>query len=166
MAFTVRDLDQGDIPRVLEIQAAAYGPHLLEDGDVFAAKIRDHAGWCLGAQDTTGLLGAYVISFPMVTTASVGLHETGGRGLAHGEHAPILYIHDLAVDPAVHGTGAGTLLLGTLESLGRAYGQSVIELVAIESAVRFWLGRGFQTTDDEVYAGYGEGARKMRRPIE
>lgn len=163
MHHRVRQLTVGDVPAVLEIQEAAYEPHLLETGEVFASKILDVPGYCLGAEDTDGSLVAYVIAFPMSETASVGLHETGAR-VAAGE-APILYIHDTAVFPHVHGTGIAGALVGALESVGRTNGQTVIELVAIESAISYWERHGFVVTDGDVYSGYGPGARKMHRTL-
>lgn len=161
----VRKLNQADVPRILEIQAAAYEPHLLEVGGVFAAKIGAHPDHSLGVEGPDGVLIAYVIAFPMSSTASVGLHETDPRETDPQGDAPVLYVHDMAVHPDAHGSGAGTALLRALEALGAERGQTVIELVAIEPAVGFWRRRGFTATDDEVYPGYGPGARKMRRAL-
>lgn len=161
-----RPLTSQDVSRILEIQSAAYAPHLLENGDVFAAKIESAPRHCVGALDRTGELIAYVIAFPMGHSASVGLHETAARAsITEDGESPILYIHDLAVHPDAHGSGAGTAILTELVNIARAGGQSVFELVAIESAVGFWKHRGFAVVDAEVYPGYGPGARKMRRAV-
>ena len=162
---SIRRLTIDDIPRVLEIQAAAYAPHLLEAGEVFAAKIRSHPGWCLGSASDDGVLAAYVITFPMSSTESVGLHETATRSVVADGECPILYIHDMAVHPSFQANGHGGRMLHALEDLARRSGQTVIEMVAIESAVSFWERNGFNATDDEVYTGYGHGARKMRRTV-
>lgn len=163
MINNVRRLCAADVPRVLEIQEAAYAPHLLEDGHVFAAKLSDAPDYCLGAEHPGGELLAYVIAFPMSKTASVGLHESPS-GLSD-MNGPILYIHDMAVHPRAHGMGMGRVLLAALESVGQGNGQETIELVAIESAVGYWAAHGFEETDDAVYEGYGQNARKMRRPL-
>ena len=163
MAWAVRLLRPGDIENVLEIQAASYTPQLLEDGDVFLAKIGDAPDYCIGAVGASGQLVAYVIAFPMTGTASIGLHEQPSD--LSDLSGPILYIHDMAVHPSVQGRGIGRVLLGELESVGRGNGQRVIELVAIESAVGYWSAHGFGETDDAVYDGYGPGARKMRRGL-
>ena len=161
----LRRLTDDDIPRILEIQAAAYAPHLLETGEVFAAKIAAHSPYCLGHEDDDGSLSGYAIALPMATTSSVGLHETDPRAVTLPGAAPILYVHDMAVDPSAHARGTGRTMLRGLELVGRENGQSVIELVAIESAVSFWERHGFDPTDDEVFEGYGPGARKMRRAL-
>ena len=163
MVHVVRNLSIRDVPRILEIQSAAYRPDLLETAEVFASKIESAPGWCLGVDGDEGRLVAYVIAFPMSLTASVGLHETGTR--ATSGDTPILYVHDMAVDPMAHGTGVGSAVLGALENGARKNGQSVIELVAIESAVTFWETKGFEVVDADVYEGYGPGARKMRRLV-
>lgn len=151
--------------RILEIQAAAYAPHLLEAADVFESRIAEHPSGCLGAEGEDGVLSAYVIAFPMTATRSVGLHEAGTPPVTEGVTAPILYVHDLAVHPSVHGSGFGAALVRALELLACRNGQTVIELVAIGSAVPFWEHNGFVATDDDVYAGYGPDARKMRRAV-
>lgn len=162
---TLRPLTTVDVPRVLEIQASAYEPHLLESADVFMAKIAAHPRHCLGWEDDRGLLGAYVIAFPMAATASVGLHETEPRPVASRGASPILYVHDMAVDPILHATGIGGLVAHELIELARAGGQLIVELVAIESAAAFWERQGFVVTGDAVYPGYGPGARKMRLKV-
>lgn len=162
---TLRRLTTDDIARVLEIQAAAYAPHLLETAEVFAAKITAHPAYCLGHETAEGKLSGYVVAMAMASTESVGLHETDPRPNVGNGAAPVLYIHDMAVDPAAHESGAGSAMLRELESTGRTKGQTVIELVAIESAVSFWERHGFVATGDDVYAGYGPGARKMRRAV-
>lgn len=162
----VRRLTLDDVPRILDIQRAAYASHLLEEADVFATKITSSPLHCVGVVDPSDELVAYVIAFPMEKSASVGLHETVARSGDRETVMPILYIHDLAVHPDAHGTGVGTVILTALESIGRDGGQTVIELVAIESALRFWERRGFRVIDAEVFEGYGAGARKMRRSVD
>lgn len=163
MPFAVRPLVVDDVPAILRIQESAYAPHLLETGDVFAAKVGDAPQYCLGAQGTEGDLVGYVIAFPMSGTASIGLHEPPSR--FSDATGPVLYIHDMAVHPSAHGTGVGRALLAGLQAVGRAAGQDFIELVAIESAVSYWAGHDFESTSDDVYEGYGPGARKMRRAL-
>ena len=159
--ISTRQLRWSDLDRILEIQAAAYPSNLLETGDVFVSKIEHAPEWCLGADGDDGRLVAYVIAFPMSSTVSVGLHEMGIRATA--DEMPILYIHDMAVDPAAHGSGVGSAILDALKSAAHANGHVVIELVAIEGAISFWETKGFEVVDAEVYEGYGPGARKMRR---
>ena len=163
MTHFVRRLRAVDVPRILQIQEAAYAPQLLEEGDVFEAKLSDAPDYCLGVENPGGELLAYVIAFPMNKTASIGLHEDTTTQV--NVNGPILYIHDMAVHPSAHGTGIGRALLCDLESTGRGNGQETIELVAIESAVGYWAGHGFEETDDPVYEGYGPGACKMRRSL-
>ena len=163
MTHLVRRLRAVDVPRILQIQGAAYASHLLEEGDVFEDKLSDAPDYCLGVEQPGGELLAYVIALPMNKTASIGLHEeTTSQVDVNG---PILYVHDMAVHPRAHGTGMGRALLDALESVGRGNGQETIELVAIESAVGYWAGHGFEKTDDAVFEGYGPGARKMRRSL-
>ena len=94
----------------------------------------------------------------------------------HGEFVPVaepdtLYLHDLAVLPALAGQGLARALLMPIwhRAAGRGLGRSA--LVAVQGSQGFWERHGYavQTLQEaqqrQRLATYGEGAVYMQRPL-
>jgi Predicted acetyltransferase len=75
------------------------------------------------------------------------------------------YLHDIAVDPAVHGRGLAALIIRQLLAEAQAYESSA--LISVYGTAPFWERFGFApVVGDEMaerLASYGEGAVFMRR---
>ena len=66
--------------------------------------------------------------------------------------ADCLYIHDLAVRQAHHGTGIATRLVQALLTLATELRLSRLALVAVQDSEPFWERWGFERKEPLVYA--------------
>lgn len=85
------------------------------------------------------------------------------------DDADRIYLHDLALDPAVRGGGHTRSIVERLVHQGRADGWTRIALVAVNYATAFWQRMGFHpVTSPELpakLASYGDDARYMTREL-
>ena len=83
--------------------------------------------------------------------------------------ASAMYLHDLALDPAVRGGGWSRPIIERLARDARAAGWPALTLVAVNGAAPFWERHGFIVVQApgmaEKLAGYGPDARYMRRSL-
>lgn len=83
--------------------------------------------------------------------------------------ADLIYLHDLALDPAVRGGGHTRSIVERLVDQVRADGWTKIALVAVNDATTFWQRMGFQPVTSPALAAklasYGDDARYMVRDL-
>ena len=85
------------------------------------------------------------------------------------DDADRIYLHDLALDPAVRGGGHTRSIVERLVDQVRADGWTKIALVAVNDATTFWQRMGFQPVTSPALAAklasYGDDARYMVRDL-
>lgn len=80
-----------------------------------------------------------------------------------------IYLHDLALDPAVRGGRHTRAIVERLIDQARAEGWTTMALVAVNDATAFWQRMGFQPVTSPALAAklasYGDDARYMLRTL-
>lgn len=80
-----------------------------------------------------------------------------------------IYLHDLALDPAVRGGGHTRAIVERVVDQARADGWETMALVAVNDATAFWARMGFQPVTSPALAAklasYGDDARYMVRTL-
>lgn len=161
----LRPLGPQDVPDLLAVQAACYGPGLLEGEAVFLRRLAGPAHCSLALTQADGTLVAYLAAYRSVAGKVTPLH---------GDFEPVpqadtLYLHDMAVLPAFHGRGLAQRLLAAAWQGARAEGLHQAALVSVQGTQAFWARQGFAVRDlpgaaqRQRLAGYGEGAVYMVR---
>jgi GNAT superfamily N-acetyltransferase len=131
MSITLRRAEPSDVPRLVELNRAAY-PDLIEDGVVFeGSQFRAHIdrfpqgqlvaerdGVILGAMATLVLPPA-IDAFAQHTWMGVTDNGTFER---HDPSGDTLYLADIYVDQSAWGQGVGRVLYAALFDLCRALG--------------------------------------------
>lgn len=134
----IRALTQADVADVLRIQARCYGAELVEGAAVFQRRLQDgqHCSW---AAEQGGQVVAYLAAYwshPGKVTPLQGDFSTLPE-------ANVLYLHDMAVEPALAGQGIAAQLLDTAISDAQQRGIWQAALVAVQGAASYWQRRGF-----------------------
>ena len=156
--MTVADLD-----RVAEIAVIGFPDH-FEGRPCFANRLALNATGCFVLETPDGLEG-YLVAYPWAKDAAPTLNTLNE---AIPADAGVLYLHDLALTPAVRGQGWSKPAVQAVVDLARAEGRATIALVAVNDAVDFWRGHGFEVRQTPEMAAklasYGPDARYMTRP--
>jgi len=134
----VRGLTPADVPAVLRIQALCYGAAFSESAAVFTRRLQapHHCSW---AAEHGGRVVAYLAAYwsrPGKITPLQGDFEASAP-------AHVLYLHDMAVEPALAGRGLAARLLQAALDQARARGVQQAALVAVQGAAGYWRQRGF-----------------------
>lgn len=159
-----RPMRANDLDRVAEIAAVGFPDH-FEGRDCFENRLALHPHGCLVLQIEAALEG-YLVAYPWRANSAPALNTLIE---AIPSDAGVLYLHDLALTPAVRGRGWSKPAVRTVVDLAVAGGWATIALVAVNDAVDFWRGHGFevkQTPDMAAkLASYGSDARYMTRNL-
>ena len=152
-----------DLPGMIEIAAIVH-PGLPERIEVLAERLALYPSGCHVLPDgdpDTGTIAGYLVSHPW----HAGLPPALDTFLSALPATPgTYYIHDLALHPSRHGTGAASAILRpTLAACTEG-----AELVAVNRSTAFWQHHGFRPATTPAIAeklrGYGADAIFMRRP--
>jgi GNAT superfamily N-acetyltransferase len=153
-----------DLDRVAEIAAVGFPDH-FEGRDCFENRLALNPEGCFVLGGAEGLEG-YLVAYPWRADAAPALNTLIDAVPAA---ASVLYLHDLALTPAVRGQGWSKPAMRAVLDLARAGGWPALALVAVNDAVDFWRGHGFQVRETPEMAarlaGYGSDARYMTRPV-
>jgi GNAT superfamily N-acetyltransferase len=131
MALITRRATLSDLPRLVELNHAAY-PDLVVEGVVFdAAQIAAHLATFpegqLVVEEDGGVIGAMatLVVPSAVALASHTWSGVTGEGLfqTHEPNADVLYLADVYVDPGAWGRGVSKVLYAALFDLCRALGK-------------------------------------------
>ena len=158
----VRPLTAADLPGLLAVQRACYGPGYVESAEVFARRLRNPAQ-CSQVAESAGAVVAYLAAYPSLWGKVTPLH---GDFEAVAQ-ADTLYLHDMAVHPAHTGQGLAPALLAPLLHSARAQGLRHSALVAVQGAQNYWARHGYtpqalqDTAQRQRLAGYGADAVYM-----
>jgi GNAT superfamily N-acetyltransferase len=129
-----------DAASVARIQAACYGPALLEAEALYARRFASPAHCSLGVLDDDGSLVAYLAAYWSVRGTVTPLHGD----FKMREDADTLYLHDMAVLPARAGRGLAHALLDAAWRVAHARGVYWAALVSVQGTETFWQRQGFK----------------------
>ncbi|ADK99623.1 GNAT family N-acetyltransferase [Brevundimonas subvibrioides] len=164
MAGGWRPMLAEDLDRVAEIAAVGFPDH-FEGRDCFENRLALSPAGCFVLQTAQGLEG-YLVAYPWRVDAAPPLNtliETipGDAG--------VMYLHDLALTPAVRGQGWSRPAVAAVLDLAQAGDWPTVALVAVNDAAGFWRGHGFAVREApgmaDKLASYGPDARYMTRPV-
>lgn len=136
-------MTQADLGLVLAIQQRSYPSAYHEPLAAFENKLRRSPGsaWlAVSGEDTL----AYLVTLPVDEAHFPALHAASW---SPAPQAKWLYLHDLAVDPAHRGSGAGQRLVEQAFEHARALGLEGLALVAVQSSQPYWERQGFQARE-------------------
>lgn len=159
-----RQMQPEDLDAVIGIAAQVH-PQFPEERAVFSNKLRLHAGGALLLESGQGPVG-YCFAHPWHCTQPPPLNTMLGT---IPSTADALYLHDLALLPAVRGTGAGTAAIEILLAKAVLLDLDRCCLVAVNGSIPYWSRHGFVVRDSpELQAklsSYGGDARLMVRVL-
>ena len=161
----LRPLGPQDVPDLLAVQAACYGPGLLEGEAVFLRRLAGPAHCSLALTQADGTLVAYLAAYRSVAGKVTPLH---------GDFEPVpqadtLYLHDMAVRPDHGRRGLAQALVAAACERAQAEGLRGSALVSVQGSQRYWERQGYAVrplacaVQQQRLAGYGEGAVYMAR---
>ena len=162
----VRPLAVQDLPGLLAVQLACYGPGFVESGEVFAARLASPAN-CSLVLERAGGVCAYLAAYQSLLGKVTPLHG-GFEAVAQPD---TLYLHDMAVLPECAGQGLAGALLQPLWQAARAGGLRHTALVSVQGSQGYWERHGYavqplaDAAQREHLASYGEGAVYMVRSL-
>ncbi len=153
-----------DLDRVAGIAVIGF-PNHFEGRDCFENRLALNPAGCFVLQTPGGLEG-YLVAYPWTRDAAPTLNTLIE---AIPADASILYLHDLVLTPAMRGQGWSRPAVAAVVDLARASGRTTIALVAVNDAVDFWRGHGFELRETPEMAAklasYGSDARYMTRAL-
>lgn len=164
--IALRRLTVADVPEVLRIQALCYGDSYTEGASVYTRRLQapHHCSW---AAEQGGRVVAYLAAYWSLPGKITPLH--GDFEAVEG--ANVLYLHDMAVEPALAGQGLAERLWQAAVAEALARGVQRAALVAVQGAASYWARRGFGPTQladaqQQMYlASYGSDAVYMARSL-
>lgn len=159
-----RSMTAADLDRVAGIAVIGFPDH-FEGRDCFENRLALNPAGCFVLQTPGGLEG-YLVAYPWTRDAAPTLNTLIE---AIPANASILYLHDLVLTPAMRGQGWSRPAVAAVVDLARASGRTTIALVAVNDAVDFWRGHGFDVRETPEMAAkltsYGSDARYMTRAV-
>lgn len=166
-AISTRAMLPKDLDALLEIQLRCYDEEKQETRESFMSKLLASPKTCFVALSGLKVVG-YLVAVPAVAGSPVPLNA---QGYAAPAKPDALYLHDLAVDPALRGAGVASVLLAPylqqLKTLGLSYGA----LTAVNDSSLFWHRHGFREVSPTGISAhhlgaYGHGAQYMLLTIQ
>ena len=160
-----RAMTAADLDAVAAIAAIGFPDH-FEGRDCFENRLALNPAGCFVLAGEDGAPHGYLVAYPWTADAAPALNTLIA---AIPDEASVMYLHDLAIDPAVRSGGWSRPIVERLARDARAAGWPALTLVAVNDAAPFWERHGFVVDDApgmaEKLAGYGEGARYMIRRL-
>ena len=164
--FSLRAMQERDIPAVLSIQQQAYSPRLQENETVIRARLIACPQLAWVAEDNEGVC-AYLFAYQS---------RLGNVTPLDGEFQPqdqgdCLYLHDLAVAPRASGRGIGPALVRKKLEQAQARQLRYSALVSVQDSETFWARLGYAAHDQldppqlNNLASYQIPALYMVRPL-
>ena len=157
-----------DLPQVLALQHVCYQPDFHEPLDAFESKLHAAPDTCWVISPEPASVLAYLVSLPVAGEAYPLLHAPQWASATQPEE---LYLHDMAISPALRGRGASQLLLR--QAITQAHGLRLprLSLIAVQNSASFWMRQGFharQPTSPQVadkLASFGSDAMLMSHTL-
>ncbi len=165
MTTSLRLMTPADIPAVVALQDCCYSDALYESPALLSQRLQVAANSCWLAENSAGELLAYLFSYP----STDGYVTPLASAFAPSAAPQLLYLHDMAVNPAARGLGLASQLLAMAKQHALSQGLTKLALVAVQGSVPYWQRHGFavvnQLADSAIsaLAGYhGEQANYMQ----
>lgn len=159
-----RSMTGDDLDRVARIATIGF-PNHFEGRAMFANRLALKPAGCY-VLETPGGLEGYLIAYPWRTDSAPVLNTLIEAIPAEAE---VIYLHDLVLTPAVRGQGWSKPAVAAVVDLAKAGGWATVALVAVNDAVDFWRGHGFEVRQTPEMAAklasYGSDARYMTRAV-
>ena len=153
-----------DLPEVDSIAAEVHPAH-PEEIAVPAERLRLYPSGCF-VLDGAGTILGYAVSHPWRAGDPPSLNTLIGAIPSPPE---TYYLHDVALLPAVRGSGYSHDIVRRLVAEATNAGQTTISLVAIRNSVPIWKRHGFEAIHDPARAeklkSYGAGATLMVKDL-
>jgi GNAT superfamily N-acetyltransferase len=151
-----------DLAAVAAIERDGHNPLPPEGEAVFADRLAVFQEGCFVVGPGRAVEG-YAIAHPW------RLGTVPALGLAHIALPPepdCLWLHDVALRPALRGRGLIPSPLARLDALARAHALPTLALTAVHGTETLWSRHGFAAApdNDAALAAYGATARVMTRP--
>ncbi|MDZ4108593.1 MAG: GNAT family N-acetyltransferase [Brevundimonas sp.] len=164
-ALNWRAMTAGDLDAVASIAAVGFPDH-FEGRDCFENRLALNPEGCFVLAGKEGPPRGYLVAYPWSADAAPALNVLID---AIPDDVSVIYLHDLAIDPAVRGGGWSRPIVERVAHEARAAGWPALALVAVNDAAAFWERHGFVAIDSpsvaEKLAGYGPDARYMVRAL-
>lgn len=175
MSVVVRPLALSDLADLLAVQQACYGEGFVESGEVFARRLASPVN-CSLVLERGGQVCAYLAAYRSRLCKVTPLHgDFGGVHVADPSTAAdgidTLYLHDMAVLPALAGQGLARALLTPLWERAQQEGLHHTALVSVQGSQGYWARHGYtehvlqDALQRQHLATYGDGATYMVRRL-
>lgn len=160
-----RPMTAADLDAVAAIAAVGFPDH-FEGRDCFQNRLVLNPGGCFVLAAEGQAPQGYLVAYPWTENAAPALNTLID---AIPDDAALMYLHDLALDPAVRGGGWSRPIVERLAADASAAGWPALALIAVNDAAPFWERRGFTVIEPpgmaDKLAGYGPDARYMVRRL-
>lgn len=164
-AFAWRAMRDADIDGVVAVARLAFPDH-FEARACFAERLALFPQGCFALAHGDAVRG-YLIAYPWPAGAIPPLDSLlGGLPEARGS----VYLHDLALHPAMRGQGHARPVVEHLAQAARTWGATTLALVSVNDSVAFWQGMGFAPVAGDAamarkLASYGGDSTYMVRAL-
>ena len=166
MTAVPRPLTAQDLPGLLAVQRACYGDGYIESAAVYARRLASPTQ-CSVVLERAGQLCAYLAAYDSLAGKVTPLHGD----FEAADPPDTLYLHDMAVLPALAGQGLARPLLAPLWRGAVPRGLTRSALVAVQGSRGYWERHGYavhalrDAVQRQHLAAYGEGAVYMLRTL-
>lgn len=164
-ALIWRPMTVADLDGVVAVARASFPDH-FESRACFENRLALSPAMSFVLAGTDEAVRGYLFAYPWKGQTAPALNTLIEAIPADADR---IYLHDLALDPAVRGGGHTRSIVERLVDQGRADGWAKIALVAVNDATTFWQRMGFDpVTSPELsakLASYGDDACYMVREL-
>lgn len=136
--YTLRPMQEHDIPAVLAIQDECYAAEVLEEEAVIRSRLAAFPRLAWVAEDEQGVC-AYLFAYH----SRVGKVTPLDGEFQQHEEADCLYLHDLAVARRAGGRGIGPALVQRNLQQAQAAQLRYSALVSVQDSAAFWARQGY-----------------------
>lgn len=144
MTTSIRLMTPADIPAVVALQDCCYSDALYESPALLSQRLQAAANSCWLVENSAGELLAYLFSYPSIN----GYVTPLASAFAPAAAAELLYLHDMAVNPAARGLGLASRLLAKAKQHALSLGLTKLALVAVQGSVPYWQRHGFAVVNE------------------
>jgi GNAT superfamily N-acetyltransferase len=163
-----RAMSPEDLPQVLALQHLCYQPEFHEPLDAFESKLQAAPDTCWVISNEPASVLAYLVSLPVAGENYPLLHARQWEAAAQADE---LYLHDMAISPALRGRGGSHKLLQRAIAQAQGLRLPRLSLIAVQNSASFWMRQGFsarQPTSSQVahkLASFGSDAMLMSHTL-
>lgn len=159
----IRAVTEGDWPRIAALEAEAYAPASLSEGDrALRSRGRASPGTCF-VLETGDRVAGYVLALPYPRFRYPDLTRPEERTFDSRN----LHLHDLVIADDLRGRGLGSRLLRHLTAVAGRSSYERISLIAVGGTESFWVRHGYRPDPGaELPGSYGDGAVYMSCPVQ